>query len=99
MTENKVKLDDKGVWSISVKGQRRFEVQGEPWMDETSSFYLADVEIVDGREEPPLDSELQHEAERMSDALPQLVEEWLRLILSTERSDLQGMSKRMQVRL
>ena len=52
LTENKVNLDDKGVWSISVKAKKPFEVQGEPWMDETSSFYLADVELVDSRKEP-----------------------------------------------
>jgi len=97
LTENKVNLDDKGVWSISVQGKRRFEVQGEPWMDETGSFYLADVEIVDGREDPPLDDDLLEAAETMSDSLPGLVEEWLQLVLATEKSDIGGMSKRMQV--
>lgn len=66
-------------------------------MDETNSFYLADVEIVEGREEPPLEDELQESAERMSEALPGLVEEWLQLVLATEKSDMGGMSKRMQV--
>lgn len=97
LTENKVNLDDNGVWSISVKAKKQFEVQGEPWMDETSSFYLADVELVDSREEPPLDDDLLEEAQNMSDALPELVEEWLKLVLSTKASDVEGMSKRMQV--
>jgi hypothetical protein len=97
LTENKVNLDDKGVWSISVQGKRRFEVQGESWKDETGSFYLADVEIVDEREEPPLNDELLEEAEALSDALPELVEKWLALVLSTQKSDVEGMSKRMQV--
>lgn len=90
-------FDDKGVWSISVKGKRRFEVQGEPWEDKTGSFYLSDVEIVEGREEPPLDDELLEKAEALSDALPQLVEKWLALVLSTKKSSVEGMSKRMQV--
>lgn len=90
-------FDDKGVWSISVKGKRRFEVQGEPWEDKTGSFYLSDVEIVEGREEPQLDDELLEKAEALSDALPQLVEKWLALVLSTKKSSVEGMSKRMQV--
>ena len=97
LTENKVNFDDKGVWSISVQGKRRFEVQGEPWNDETGSFYLADVEIVEGREEPPLDDELLEEAEALSNELPELVEKWLALVLSTKTCDVEGMSKRMQV--
>lgn len=37
--------------TITVIGQERMEVQGEPWLDETESFYLADVEILEGRPE------------------------------------------------
>lgn len=97
LTENKINLDDNGVWSISVKAKKPFEVQGEPWMDETSSFYIADVELVDSREEPELDDDVLEEAQAMSDAIPELVEEWLKLVLSTEASDVEGMSKIMKV--
>jgi hypothetical protein len=96
LTENKINLDDNGVWSISVKAKKPFEVQGEPWMDETSSFYIADVELVDSREEPELDDDVLEEAQAMSDAIPELVEEWLKLVLSTEASDVEGMSKIMK---
>lgn len=97
LTENKVNLDDKGVWSISVKAKKPFEVQGEPWMDETSSFYLADVELVDSRKELELDDDVLEEAQAMSESIPELVEEWLKLVLSTGASDVEGMSKIMKV--
>lgn len=99
LKENKVNFDDKGVWSISVKAKRRFEVQREPWLDETGSFYLAEVEIVEGREEPPLNEKQHQQAERLSEALPTLVEEWLSLVLEKEKSDVEGMNKRMKVRV
>lgn len=97
MTENKVNLDDKGVWSISVQAKKCFEVEGEPWLDETKSFYLANVEIVEGREEPALDDELLQQANEMSNALPQLVEEWLTLVFTKGKSDVETMDKIMKV--
>jgi hypothetical protein len=97
LIENKVNLDDTGVWSVTVKAKKQFEVQGEPWMDETSSFYLADLEVVENREESELDDDTLEEALGMASAIPELVEEWLKYVLSTKASDLEGMSKRMKV--
>jgi hypothetical protein len=37
------------IMATAFKGQRRFLIVGEPWMDSTQSFYLANVEIVDNR--------------------------------------------------
>jgi len=100
LTERKVNLDDKGIWSIQVEGKRPFEVQGEPWLDPSGSFYLAHVEIVEDRQdELVLENDLLDEATRMSNDIPELVEQWLQLVLATEKSDVGGMSKRMQVRV
>ena len=52
-------------------------------MDDSQSFYLADIEIVEQNQEPPLDLELQQEAHRLSKQLPGLVHEWMRLVQNT----------------
>jgi hypothetical protein len=96
LTENKVKLDSKGVWSITVQARRRFEVQGEPWLDRSQSFYLAHVEIVDNRQEPLLDNDLQQQVQELSKQIPALVQEWLGLVLSTETSNVKNMSRAMK---
>ena len=57
---------------IAVTGQKRFEVQGEPWLDETGSFYVADVEIVEDRYETMTD-EQRADAETLSETLPDLM--------------------------
>ena len=68
-------------------------------MDDTRSFYLADVEIVDDREEAPLDADLQEQAMSMSNLLPGLVQDWLKLVFEQEKSDVPTMRKRMEVSL
>jgi hypothetical protein len=88
LTEHKVKLDSNNgniFWSITVQAQRRFQVQGQPWMDDSQSFYLADVEIVEHCQEPPLDLELQQEAHRLSKQIPGLVQEWQRVLASRNK--------------
>ena len=83
--------------SINVQGSRRFEVQGEPWLDESESFYLADVEIVEDREEK-MSLDKERESREMSSTIPGLVEEWLKLVVTSGKSDEEGMERRMKVR-
>jgi hypothetical protein len=102
LTESKVTLDSQGLWSITVQARRRFEVQGEPWMDESQSFYLAQVEIVDDRQEPLLDHHHRHglqqqqQVEELSNQIPSLVQEWLGLVLSTGMSNVHDMMGAMK---
>ena len=80
---------------IAVKGDRRFQVQGEPWLDDSESFYLAEIEIIEHREENLSDDE-KVEAGRLSDAIPELVDRWLGWIIQTGKSDQAGMDSRMK---
>jgi hypothetical protein len=64
-------------------------------MDDSQSFYLADVEIVSGRQEPLLDRHLQQQMEELSNQIPSLVQEWLGLVLSTETSNVREMTRTM----
>ena len=81
---------------LSVRGERRMEVQGEPWLDDTKSFYLADVEIVEGLEEEMSEQE-NREAIRLSETLPALVKEWRQWVLATRATDQTGMDARLEV--
>mmetsp|Transcript_30672 Transcript_30672/g.40202 ORF Transcript_30672/g.40202 Transcript_30672/m.40202 type:complete len:215 (+) Transcript_30672:1-645(+) len=79
--EEHLKSDAQGNLVISVQGSRRFEVQGEPWLDESSSFYMADVEIVDGRFEP-IPKDLSSKVSDGMVQIPQMVEEWISTLLA-----------------
>ncbi|CAJ1942124.1 unnamed protein product [Cylindrotheca closterium] len=48
---------------IKLKGHRCFDVLGEPFMDDTNSFYLANVEITDRRKET-MTEEMEEKAEK-----------------------------------
>jgi hypothetical protein len=67
--------------SLHITGKRRFEIEDEPHMDDSGSFYMAAVEIVDNREEI-MSSEQIHEAEKLSLKLPALVKKWKDLVYS-----------------
>ena len=81
--------------AISARGKRRFEVVGEPWLDESGSFYLANVDIVDQRQEE-ISSNHHEQAKELYDAIPSLVQEWTKLVLSKKKSTLAGMDQRLQ---
>uniref|UniRef100_A0A7S2A921 Lon N-terminal domain-containing protein n=1 Tax=Trieres chinensis TaxID=1514140 RepID=A0A7S2A921_TRICV len=80
------------VVTLEATGRRRFEVQGEPWLDPTDSFYLADVEIVDDREEA-LTKEDKRRAMELSDEIPKLVEEWVEWVVKAGKCDMEGMER------
>lgn len=85
-----------GVWIASVKGDRRFEVQGEPWLDDTDNFYMADVEFVDTREEVSLDDEQKKHANRMHLDIPKLVSQWMDCVYESGKTDRDGMARRLK---
>jgi len=94
LSSQNIKLQENMV-SISIQGEKRFEVQGEPWLDQTESFYLADIEIVENRVEHMDANELK-EAKELSDLLPDLVQEWLSWVIKVGKSDDDGMARRMK---
>lgn len=81
--------------TISAKGGRRFEVQGEPRMDETESFHLADVEIVESREESMSEAD-ERTASRLAEQIPELFESWLMWVLKSGKGTRDEMEKRMR---
>jgi len=95
--DDDVEVDDaSGAVQITATGEKRMEVQGEPWLDPTTeSFYVADVEIIDGRPEEPMTEEQKEEAERLSKALPTLLSEWTRWVIKSKATDEIGLTARM----
>lgn len=71
------------VLTASLKGKRCFEVIGEPWLDETNSFFLANTEISDNRKEV-MSTENEDTAMQIHETIPRQVEEYLDLIMETE---------------
>ena len=80
---------------VAVTGQKRFEVQGEPRLDESGSFYIADVEIVEDRYETMTD-EQQVDAETLSGTLPSLMKKWTKWVLKSGVTDKQGLEHRLK---
>jgi len=80
---------------LAVTGQKRFEVQGEPRLDDSGSFYIADVEIVEDRYETITD-EQQADAETLSETLPGLMEKWTKWVLKSGVTDKQGLEHRLK---
>jgi hypothetical protein len=80
--------------TMTVTADRRMEVQGEPWLDKSESFYLADIEIVEGREEF-MSEDQRKEAERLSKTIPNSVKEWVQCVLKAEATDAAGMKSRI----
>jgi len=79
--------------SIGVHASKSFEVQGEPYLDETESFYLADIELVDERPEPALNAEEFRSAQRRHDEIPGMVETWKGLILEKKRASVKELAE------
>jgi len=69
------------VISLQTTGQRRFEIEEQPYLHDSGSFYMAHVEIVEDREEI-MSMEQCHEAEKLSRKLPSLVQKWKQLVYS-----------------
>lgn len=79
--------------SITVEGKRQFEVDDKSFMDPSGSFYMANVEIVDGREESMTHEQMQA-AERLSAKIPSLVKKWKELVQEKGmRNELNGLMK------
>jgi len=96
VSDENIERSDDDTIQLSVRGERRMEVQGEPWLDETESFYLADVEILEDLQEE-LNEQERQEAIQLSETLPALVKEWKQWVLDTKATDQKGMDIRMEM--
>lgn len=81
--------------TLSAKGGHRFEVQGEPWMDESDSFYMADIEIVDNRQEV-MSKEDEQTAKKLAAQIPELFDSWLLWVIKSGKSSKDEMERRMK---
>jgi len=68
---------------IKLKGDRCFDVVGEPFMDDSNSFYLANVEITDNRKEI-MTEEMEDNAEQFFSAIPDQVGDFVCLMKREE---------------
>mmetsp|Transcript_26715 Transcript_26715/g.58484 ORF Transcript_26715/g.58484 Transcript_26715/m.58484 type:complete len:312 (-) Transcript_26715:308-1243(-) len=88
-----------GMLSVDVVGKNQFEVEGEPWMDDTDSFYIADVEMVaDGSNEVEDGPEQIVQASTLSAAVPRLMESWMEWMIQsgvTGRSGIEAVMKKL----
>ena len=99
MTKDCVSNHLVGQIATLMKGDRRFEIDGTPFLEpELESFYLANVDIIEGREEF-LTVQQEDKAENLSSDVPALVEKWLELVVSTGKSDEGGMDRILNVRV
>jgi hypothetical protein len=87
---NTVSIDKRSIL-LRAMGRQRLEVQGQAWLHESGSFYMADVELVDGRVEAALTDEQRHEVKRLSKALPAKLREWVGWVLKAGATDRAGM--------
>lgn len=84
-----------GTIQLTLKADRRLEIQGEPWLDETNSFYIANIEILDEREEILTEVQLE-EAKKLARTLPSLVKEWKEQVILSGRTDEVGLEARVR---
>ena len=83
------------VIATSFTGQRRFEVVGEPWQCPKQSFWMANVDIVENRHET-LPADMEDAAMTLYDTIPGLVQQWVDLILKTERMNSDELNRRLK---
>ena len=100
ISDKNVSFDRQKPHSVKINGAiaaNRFEVQGEPWLDENSkSFYWCHADVTERQEE--LNKEQKKELEIMADKIPDLVEQWLNLMVDSNTADLSTLRTVFKVR-
>ena len=81
---------------LTVAAEQRIEVQSQPWLDESGSFYLADVEVMDDHTEPPLSAEHEARTQQLYDTLPTAMKEWSQFVSESGATDETGLSSRLE---
>ena len=81
--------------ALSLKGKRRFQVMGQPFLDPSQSFYLAEVEIVENQKEV-MDKSQKNTAQIFHESIPDMVQEWVNCILKTEKATPEAIQEILQ---
>jgi len=79
---------------MTVTGGERMQVQGEPWLDDSKCFYLANVEITEHRQEI-LSSQQKQDTLALSETLSTLMPEWYHWVIASHATDPAGFQLRM----
>lgn len=87
-----VAISPDGTIATSFKGKRSFEVVGEPFMDDSQSFYLAKVEITDNRKEM-LSEDLEDRAADLHEKIPDQVEKFVEEMVESEKLSPEALKK------
>lgn len=70
--------------TTSFKGDRIFRLAAKPWMDPTESFFMAHVEVLDGRYDDVAyrtkGRDVQIVADELFAIIPEMVDEWMELM-------------------
>ena len=72
-----------------------FKLVGNPWLDPTGSFWLAHVEMIDQRFEI-LPQQYEAETQRLFVELPDLIEQWLTLVVDAKLATPAKLQKQIQ---
>eukprot|EP00527_Entomoneis_sp_CCMP2396_P001161 CAMPEP_0198147962 /NCGR_PEP_ID=MMETSP1443-20131203/38840_1 /TAXON_ID=186043 /ORGANISM="Entomoneis sp., Strain CCMP2396" /LENGTH=290 /DNA_ID=CAMNT_0043812503 /DNA_START=210 /DNA_END=1085 /DNA_ORIENTATION=+ len=84
---------------LTVTGGRRMQVQSQPWLDPSGSFYLSNVDYLDSsfNDEPALLSQEQQTiVQQLSDTVPKAMKQWTKWIIKSGTMDKAGVRERMQ---
>jgi len=72
---------------LTVTGEQRMQIQSQPWLDDSGSFYFSNVELLDARKEPTLSDEQQSIVQQLSDTVPGAIQAWSRAALESGVTD------------
>lgn len=71
--------------TTSFKGTRIFRIVSDPWLDPSGAFYMAHVEILDGRyddENLAEKGQIQIDSDKLFSQIPALVDDWMELMFA-----------------
>jgi hypothetical protein len=80
-----INRESERVLATTFKGTRRFRILDEPWMDPTESFFIANVEILDGHAEARLPPKYQDQIDQLHHTIPTLLDYWLETVIEAGR--------------
>jgi hypothetical protein len=89
------KLASQKSLALSLKGRRRFQVMGRPFLDPSQSFYLAKVEIVENEKEV-MENSQKEQAQIFYESIPDMVQEWVNCVLMTGKATPEAMNEILQ---
>ena len=98
ITRDTVSLEKNTMKIKGATASNRFEVQGEPWLDEMSeSFYWCHADITERQD--VLGRDEQKQLKQMAAKIPGLVQQWLDLMVKYQVADFAMLRKVYKVRV